>query len=94
MRRAAKIDRGQRETVKALRQIPGVSVSVGHDDILIGYKGKTYWFELKAPEAVSKRTGMIKNSEITQSERLRLDTWTGHYSVVWDIAHILQEIGV
>jgi len=80
--------------VKALRQIPGVTVTVGMDDILVGHKGKTYWFEVKAPEAISKRTGMVKDSEITPSERERLDNWSGHYSIVWDLNHILQEIGV
>ena len=80
--------------VKALRKIPGVSVSVGHDDIIVGYKGKTYWYEVKAPEAISKRTGKVKDSEITDSERSRLDTWKGHYRVVSDIAHILEDIGI
>ena len=94
MRRAAKVDTGQQEMVNILRKIPGMSVEVGHDDILVGMKGKTYWFELKSPDAISKRTGRVKDSEITRSERDRLDNWKGHYSMVWDIMHIIEEVGV
>ena len=93
MRRAAKIDRGQVEMVKALRQTPGVTVSVGHDDILVGYKFRTYWFELKAPETVSNKTGKVRPSEVTETEMARLATWQGHYSVVWSLDQILAEIG-
>ena len=92
MRRAAKVDDNQSGIVKALRQIPGMTVEVGHDDILVGYKGRTYWFEIKRPEAVSKITGGIKPSEITVSELNRLCNWTGHYQVVWNIDQILNEI--
>ena len=94
MRRAAKIDENQPGIVKALRKIPGVSVEVGHDDILVGYKGRTYWFEVKRPDAISKRTGMIKDSEITQTERDRFNHFCGHYSIVWEIEHILDEVGI
>jgi hypothetical protein len=94
VRRAAKIDDNQPDIVKALRKIPGVTVEVGHDDILVGYKGRTYWFEVKHPDAISKRTGTVKNSEITKSERGRLDNFTGHYSVIWDVCHILKELGI
>ena len=88
------MDANQPGIVKALRQIPGVTVEVGHDDILVGYLGKTYWFEIKRPDCVSKRTGMIKDGEITDSEHKRYREWKGHYSFAWELQHILDEIGV
>ena len=94
MRRAAKVDKSQGPIVQALRQIPGVSVTVGMDDIIVGHKGRTYWYEIKSPDAISRRTGEVNDSEITDSERGRLDNWTGHYRVVWDVAHILEDIGI
>ena len=53
MRRAAKVDRNQAEIVKALRKV-GVSVQHLHSlgrgcpDILCGYRGRNFLFELKA----------------------------------------------
>ena len=94
MRRAAKIDNNQSEIVSVLRSIPGLSVEVGHDDILVGHAGKTYWFEIKAESAISKKTGEVKWSEVTESERKRLATWHGHYQIVWNIRQILEAIGI
>ena len=88
------MDENQPSIVKALRKIPGVSVEVGHDDILVGYKGRTYWFEVKRPDAISKRTGMVKDSEITPSELDRMNNFSGHYTIVWEVEHILEAIGI
>ena len=89
-RRARRIDNGQREAVEALRDIPGVSVEVDMDDFLIGYKGINYWIEWKSPDAISKRTGEVKDSEITKSERDRLDNWKGHYLMTASLEEILK----
>jgi len=94
LRRAAKVDRNQAEIVKALRKIPGISVETGHDDILVGYKGRTWWFEVKAQECVSPRTARVRASSMTKSEKLRLENWKGQYDVVWDIYQILERIGI
>ena len=59
MRRAARVDKNQKEIVKALRSIPGVSVALGHDDLLVGFRSKTYWFELKSSEKASKQEGIV-----------------------------------
>jgi len=93
-RRAQRTDDNQADIVKALRDIPGVSVDVGHDDILVGYEGKTYWFEIKHPSAVSPLTGFVRPSEKTQTERNRETYWEGHYSIVWSFEQILDEIGI
>ena len=91
-RYAAKIDKNQPEIVEALRKIPGVKVQVGMDDILVGYKKKNYWFEIKEPETVSKVTGQVQESKIKPSQHKLREHWTGHYSIVWDINQILAEI--
>ena len=81
-RKAAKIDSNQKDVVSALRMIPGVSVEVGHDDILVGYNGKTYWFEIK-----SKAKSPLKPSQVKLVEK-----WRGHYQVVHSLEEILNSI--
>jgi len=90
-RRAAKIDKCQPQIVKDLRAL-GISVELAKDDLLIGYKGITYWFELKDPEHVGK-DGKIVSSAIKDSQHELLATWKGHYSIVWSTEQILDEIG-
>ena len=91
---ASKVDKNQPEIVKALRAIPGVEVELNHDDILVGYQGKTYWFELKEPEKVSKQTGEILKSAKKPKQIELEETWSGHYKIVWNIDQILKEIGI
>ncbi len=91
---ALKIDNNQQAIVKALRKIPGITVEVSHDDILVGRNGKTYWFEIKNPDCVSKKTGEIQPSKIKPSQYKLLETWTWHYSIAWELGHILDEIGM
>ena len=88
--RAKKIDNNQAEIVQALRSIPGVSVAVGHDDILVGRKGRTYWYEIKSERQVSKRTGKVLRVE--DSQQKLLDTWKGHYRVVSSLDEILRDL--
>ena len=93
-RRSAKIDQNQTEIVKALRDIPGVTVQVSMDDILVGHKGRSYWFEIKEPNMVSKKTGKINHSAIKESQHNLIKHWTGHYEIVWNIDQILAAIGL
>ena len=83
-RQAAKVDANQPEIVKQLRKIPGVTVETQHDDILVGYKGITYWFEIKVNE----------KSAIKPSQKYLNENWTGHYQIVWDIKQIMEAIGL
>lgn len=83
-RRAARIDSNQPEIVKALEAIPGVTVQAGHDDILCGYKCRTYWFEIKS--------GTKKKMRPSQEKLFA--RWTGHYQVVSTLDEILLAIGV
>ena len=83
-RRAAKIDANQPEIVKALRKIPGVTVELGMDDILVGYKGKTFWYEIKVSEKADVKPSQVKlNSD-----------WRGHYKIVWSLEMILKDAGI
>jgi hypothetical protein len=93
-RRAAKIDSNQPEIVKALRAINGVTVQLSMDDILVGYKGVSYWYEIKEPETVSNVTGQVRPSAIKDSQHKLIAEWKGHYKIVWNIDQILKDIGI
>jgi hypothetical protein len=93
-RRAARTDDNQREIVKQLRSIPGVTVHTGVDDILVGRNGKNYWIELKDPEKVLKKTGGLKAGTMKKSQIKLKAEWKGQYLVAWTLEQILQEIGV
>jgi hypothetical protein len=80
-RRKDRIDSNQPDIVKELRD-KGYSVEVGHDDILVGYQGRTYWYEIK--------TGA--RAEIKESQLKLLDTFKGHYKIVWTAQMIINDI--
>ena len=79
--RHKRIDANQPEIVKTLRAM-GISVELDHDDILVGYKGKTYWYEIKTGEKAK-----IKDSQIKL-----LAEYKGHYKIVWSVDMILEDI--
>lgn len=87
-------DKNQDAIVEALLEIPGVSVDKGHDDILVGYKGKNYWLELKNPDVISKVTGQPIPSKIRKSQYKIRGTWCGQYDIVWTLDQILKIIGI
>jgi hypothetical protein len=91
-RRAAKIDSNQNDIVKSLRSIPGCTVALSHDDILVGFKGETFWYELKDSSCVSKRTGAILNSSKKKDQVKLEQSWSGHYRIVSNIDEILKDI--
>lgn len=80
-RRKDKVDSNQGEIVDELRA-KGYSVELGHDDILVGYKGRTYWFEIK----------QNSKSNIKPSQLKLLSEFRGHYKIVWSAAMIINEI--
>lgn len=90
----AKVDTNQSSIVKELRKIPGVSVELDHDDILVGYRGRTYWFEIKNPDCVSRKTGKILESTKQPSQVKLEKEWRGHYRVVWNINQILLDMRI
>lgn len=90
-RRNARIDNNQPEIVKTLRKL-GYSVVVGHDDILVGYRGKTYWYEIKEESLASKKTGQIRPSALKDDQKKLLANYKGHYKVVWNVQQIMDDI--
>lgn len=94
MRYAKKVDANQPGIVKALRSIPGVTVELDHDDILVGRNGKTYWFEIKSQESVSKKAQQVNSSKIKNSQKRIKGSFSGHYMIVWSLEQILKEIGI
>ena len=80
-RRAAKVDANQSQIVKELRAL-GYSVELDHDDILVGHRGKTYWFEIKTgPKAPLK-----------ESQEKLLAEFKGHYVIAWNTEMIIKKI--
>jgi len=94
MRRAKKIDSNQRDIVALLRSLPGVTVALDHDDIFIGYKGKNFWYEIKNPDTVSKKTGKILESAKKDSQKKLEREWKGHYKIVSNVYEILDDMGI
>ena len=87
----AKVDVNQQEIVNQLRKL-GYSVQVGMDDILVGAKDgkKNYWFEIKAPDTVSKKTGKVLESSIKPSQKKLMSEWRGQYDLVTSLCQILE----
>jgi len=90
-RRAAKVDLNQSDIVKDLRMM-GVSVEVGHDDILCGYKGKTYWYEIKSENATSRKTGEVLESSKKDDQKRLEKEFKGHYRIITCLADITMEL--
>lgn len=81
-RRRDKVDKNQTEVVDHLRSIPGITVEVGHDDILVGYKGRTHWYELKGSKA----------TPIKPDQKRISNEFTGHYKIVYSLREILDDL--
>ena len=90
-RQAAKVDANQSEIVAALRKA-GYSVEVGHDDILVGYQGKTYWYEIKDPEKLFRNDGTFRAGQIKDSQYKLQGEFKGHYKIVWNVDMIFNDI--
>jgi hypothetical protein len=88
-------DKNEKEIVKALRQINGVTVETDKDDIIVGYKKRSYWFEIKNPNEIKKNGDPFKRKGKTYEKQMKLKKeFTGHYSIVSNIDQILAEIMV
>ena len=90
-RQAAKIDSNQPAIVDMLRSI-GCSVQLNMDDILVGYRGKTFWFEIKDPGKTLKQNGEWKAGALKDSQIKLCNEWQGHYKVVHSFEQIVEEI--
>lgn len=93
--RRNKTDINQSDIVAALRAIPGCAVETNHDDILVGYRGANYWFEIKNPEEVDKNgIPYAKQSKTAKKQKDLADNWPGHYRIVTRIDQILKDMGL
>ena len=90
-RYSARTDENEKTIVKDLRDL-GYKVETGHDDILVGANGLTYWFEIKQEKHVSKKTGKINESAKKDSQKRLEQEWNGHYKIVSTLDEILEEI--
>lgn len=92
MRRDARTDDNQNETVQALRAV-GASVAItsmigsGFPDIVAGYRGVNYLIEIKdGSKPPSKR-------RLTPDEQKFHDLWRGAVIVVNDVNEALKAVG-
>jgi len=91
-RYAARTDENQPEIVALLRDVPGVSVETGHDDILVGYRGMTFWYEIKSNITVSKKTGKVLETRIKNDQKRIREEFKGHYRIVSSFDEIIEDI--
>jgi hypothetical protein len=86
-------DANQKTIVEQLLDIPGVSVETGHDDILVGHRGRTYWYEIKNPE-VANKDGKVFPSKIKPEQHRLNREFRGHYRIVTSFDEILEDMGL
>ena len=88
----AKVDANHPEIVKELRKHHGITVKSvaqikGFCDIIVGYKGKNYLYEIKDP---SKPPSARK---LTEKEKTFHNEWKGHIKIALTTEFILKDIG-
>ena len=89
MRIDAKVDGNQKQLVADLRKlgaavVPTHTLGKGKPDILVGYRGRNFWFEIKDPaQPPSKR-------KLTSDEKKFHEKWPGQVAVVKDIVDCLK----
>ena len=91
-RRKAKVDKNQSEIVTLLRTMPDVTVAVSHDDILVGVRGLTLWYEIKSDLAVSRRSGKVLETKVKETQKKIRAEWKGHYKIVSSYNEIYADI--
>lgn len=90
VRRAAKVDGNQAEIVECLRAIPDCSVLVlsavgeGCPDVMVGYRGFNFLFEIKDPKQPKHR------HELTEDQRKFHGSWNGQVTKVFGLKEIID----
>jgi len=93
--RRANIDTAQKPICAVLQSIPGVTVALGHNDVLVGYQGRTYWYEIKSRRALRKDGTLgLKDRKTTDKQQALLAAWRGHYRIVSTVEEILRDLGI
>lgn len=82
---ARKVDANQQEIVNTLRAIPGVAVVVIEKplDLMVGYSGVNFMFEIKNPDG---------RNRLTPDQEEFLEHWPGHAEVVTSALEIINRI--
>ena len=85
---ARKVDANQAEIVQALRDVYCSvlllhRVGQGCPDIAVGYRGRTYFIEIKTDKG-----------KLTPREQEFMDGWRGHYAIVRTPDEALKAIGL
>ena len=84
-----KSDGNQAEIIEALRGIDGCSVQVlsavgdGCPDVMVGYRGFNFLFEIKDPDQPKHR------HELTDDQRIFHDEWNGQVQKVFSLKEII-----
>ena len=87
-----RVDENQREIVQALNGIKGCevldlsAVGEGCPDIVVGYMGRNYFFELKNQDKP------LGDKQLTQPQQKFFDNWTGQRQKVETIQEIIKTI--
>ena len=93
MRRKARIDDNQKQIVTQLRAygcsvFSTASIGKGFPDIVVGYRGKNYMFEIKDGAKSKSR------QKLTPDEQKFFETWRGQIAVIKNIYDALIVIGI
>jgi len=92
--RPRKTDKNQASIVRALNQIPGVSVADTHSlgkgfpDICIGHKGRNFLIELKNPSQPRSA------QQLTDAENRFHRAWQGRILTVTTLDEILKTLDI
>ena len=87
-------DENQAEAVQTLRSCPGMTVLTGHDDMIVGFQGRSLLVEWKSDRAVSKRTGKVLESRIKKSQKKIREEFSGAYIITSEVNDIFAHFGI
>jgi Holliday junction resolvase len=93
--KAHKVDLNQAGIVKRLRMIPGVSVvdtsimGKGFPDLVIGYRGRNYLFEVKNPDKKK-----LYPYDLTPAQVKFLHSFRGDVHIVVDYENVCKILGL
>jgi hypothetical protein len=86
------VDSNQAEIVEALRGIPGCTVAItsavggGFPDLLVGYRGFNFCFEIKDP------TKPTADQSLTDDQKKWHANWRGQVTTVYGVLDIINFI--
>lgn len=94
-RYAARTDANHKEIVEALHGVGATTentAALGQDrpDVIVGFRGRNYWLEIKNPAQRSKSGVPWKGRNQHEEWHAR---WNGHVETVWTIEEALRAIG-